>query len=270
MLKNQAKAKPHSEADLLLFGSHSFSSSSLSSKNDKTYSKKCAKNKCGCFNKIIWSIIMKMKIRRKNRSHKYYINRPRPWHGHTYTEYKKCPSIMVLICIKQYLSNIWSWIYEKVTQHWGRVEKSLAYKKECNGIIPLYHYITRILLVGIRSQVAFISTFQNAFRDWVIIFSQSSKVVFCSDCAFPLRWYLARTSLYHNKPYQRKTFPDKRSLKLYFVAMFRLFSLLSLFITLTQLTYFMSTKSKLLIMIIITTYNVRKYPIKRNICTKRV
>ena len=37
---------------------------------------------------------------------------------------------MMVICIKQHLSNIWSSIYEKVKQHWGRVEKSVAYKKK--------------------------------------------------------------------------------------------------------------------------------------------
>ena len=36
---------------------------------------------------------------------------------------------MMLICIKQHLSNIWTSIHEKVKQHWGWVEKSVAYKK---------------------------------------------------------------------------------------------------------------------------------------------
>ena len=35
---------------------------------------------------------------------------------------KKC--MMMLICIKQDLSYIWSSIYEKVKQHWGWDEKS--------------------------------------------------------------------------------------------------------------------------------------------------
>ena len=35
----------------------------------------------------------------------------------------------MLICIKQKLSNIWSPIDEKVKQHGGWVEKSVAYKK---------------------------------------------------------------------------------------------------------------------------------------------
>ena len=36
---------------------------------------------------------------------------------------------MMLLCIKQHLSNIWSSIHEKVKQHWAWVEKSVAYKK---------------------------------------------------------------------------------------------------------------------------------------------
>ena len=33
------------------------------------------------------------------------------------------------ICIKQYLSNIWSSIHENVKQHWGCVEKKLCLEK---------------------------------------------------------------------------------------------------------------------------------------------
>ena len=36
---------------------------------------------------------------------------------------------MMVICIKQHLSNIWSSIHEKVKQHWGWVEKMLLIKK---------------------------------------------------------------------------------------------------------------------------------------------
>ena len=37
----------------------------------------------------------------------------------------------MVICNKQHLSNIWSWIHEIVKQHWGWLEKSVAYKKAC-------------------------------------------------------------------------------------------------------------------------------------------
>ena len=62
-------------------------------------------------------------MKMKNRSLRYDINRHRCRHGHRYSKYKMCLSIMMLICIKQHLSNIWSSIHGKVKQHWGWVEK---------------------------------------------------------------------------------------------------------------------------------------------------
>ena len=74
----------------------------LSSKNNRTYSKKLAKGHCVCIHEIIRLIIMKMKMKI---SHRYKINRPRFRHGHKYSKYKECISTMTLICIKQHLSN---------------------------------------------------------------------------------------------------------------------------------------------------------------------
>ena len=51
-------------------------------------------------------IIMKMKMKMKNRSYRYDINRPRSKLVPKYIKYKKCLSMMMLKCIKQYLSNI--------------------------------------------------------------------------------------------------------------------------------------------------------------------
>ena len=58
-----------------------------------------------------------MRLKMKNRSNRYDINRPRPRHGHKYTKYKMCLYIMIVICIKQHLSNIGSSIHEKIKQH---------------------------------------------------------------------------------------------------------------------------------------------------------
>ena len=41
-----------------------------------------------------------------------------------------CVSIMIAICIKQHLNNICNSIHKKVKQHWGWVEKSVAYKEK--------------------------------------------------------------------------------------------------------------------------------------------
>ena len=48
--------------------------------------------------------------------------------GHKHTKYKMCLSIIMVIYIKQHLSNIWNSIHEKVKQHWAWVEKSVTYK----------------------------------------------------------------------------------------------------------------------------------------------
>ena len=58
------------------------------------------KNKYVCIHEILKSIIMKMKMKVKNRSHRYDINRPRSRRGYKYSKYKKCFSMMMLICIK--------------------------------------------------------------------------------------------------------------------------------------------------------------------------
>ena len=64
------------------------------------------KNKCVCIHEIIRLIIMKSKMKKKNRSHRYDTNRPRSRHGHKYSKYKTCLSMIMLICIKQHISNI--------------------------------------------------------------------------------------------------------------------------------------------------------------------
>ena len=51
-------------------------------------------------------IIMRMKMKMKKRSHRYDINRLKYRHGHKYGKYNRCLRMMMLLCIKQYLSNI--------------------------------------------------------------------------------------------------------------------------------------------------------------------
>ena len=58
----------------------------------------------------------------KNRSSRCNINRPRPRHGHNYTKYKMCLSIMMFICIKQSLM-------KKLSNTEAELKKSVAYKK---------------------------------------------------------------------------------------------------------------------------------------------
>ena len=67
-----------------------------------------------------------MKLEMKN-GHRFDINRTRPRHEHKYTKYKKSLSLIMVMCNKHHLSTIWSWIHEKVKQHWGWVEKKRCF-----------------------------------------------------------------------------------------------------------------------------------------------
>ena len=70
LAKNQIKAKKHPEAELVLFENYSLSSSKLSSKNNRSSSKKCIKDKCTCFNEILWLMAMKQMLKMKSRQHR--------------------------------------------------------------------------------------------------------------------------------------------------------------------------------------------------------
>ena len=65
LAKNQAKTKQQSEAELLQFENYTLSSFILSSKTNMRYSKKCAENKCSCFNEIVRLNILKMRLSMK-------------------------------------------------------------------------------------------------------------------------------------------------------------------------------------------------------------
>ena len=54
---------------------------------------------------------------------------PRSTHGNKYRKYKKCLIMIIFICTKQNLSNIWGLIHENVKQHWGWLEKKKKKKK---------------------------------------------------------------------------------------------------------------------------------------------
>ena len=104
----------------MLLENYVVSSPTLSSKYNRRYSQKCAKIKYVYLDEDIWLMAKKMRLKMKNKSSRYDINRPRCWHGQKYTKYKICLDIMVVISIRQYLSYIWSLIHEKVKQHWLR------------------------------------------------------------------------------------------------------------------------------------------------------
>ena len=104
----------------MVLGNYVVSSSTLSSKDNRRYSKKYANNRYFYLNEDIWLMATKMKLKMKNRSSRYDINRPRRCHRLKYTKYKICLDIMMIISIRQHLSYIWGLIREKVKQHWPR------------------------------------------------------------------------------------------------------------------------------------------------------
>ena len=83
LAKNQANAKQHPEAELLLFENYTHSSP----KPIGHVLKKKQKNKCVCVHKIIRLILLKKKMKIKNRSHRHDINKPRARHGHKNYKY---------------------------------------------------------------------------------------------------------------------------------------------------------------------------------------
>ena len=64
-------------------------------------------------------ILMKMRRRIKNKSHRYDIKRTRPRYDYEYTKYKMLLSLIMVMCNKQHLSNMWCWIHEKVKRDWA-------------------------------------------------------------------------------------------------------------------------------------------------------
>ena len=90
-----------------------------------------------------------MRLKIKNRSQRYDINRPRSRHGHKYAKYKICLSITMVICIKLYLSNIWSSIHEKVKEHWGWVQrKRCLHKKRALKMLRIHHWSPRSVMAS--------------------------------------------------------------------------------------------------------------------------
>ena len=105
------------------------------------------KNKCIWIHEIMQLIIIKIKMKLKNRSHRYDINSHRSRHGHEYRKYKKCLTMVMLVCIKQHLSNIWSSIHGKVKQHWGWVEKKCCLLKKSMYLKMLINFFLTYRIV---------------------------------------------------------------------------------------------------------------------------
>ena len=108
MVKNQANAKQHPEAEPSYLKIIQILHPRYHPKLIGHILRNKQTSKCVCIHELIRLIIMKMKMNIRKR-YRYDINRPSSRYG--------------------YKSNILSSIDQKVKQHWGWVEKSVAYKK---------------------------------------------------------------------------------------------------------------------------------------------
>ena len=155
----------------MLFENYSHFSSTLSCKNNRTHSVSKQKNKCVCIHEIMRLTIIRMKMKMKNKSHRYGINRLSFKHGQKSSTYTNCRVMMMLICIKQHQSNIWNSIHAKIKQHWGWVEKkALLLKKVCKHhytetffIFPVFVFISRSRFIYVIS-VSYIFHFNLYFH----------------------------------------------------------------------------------------------------------
>ena len=165
----------------MVFENYLLSSSSLSFKNNTRYSKKCTKKQVRLFK---WGYIIngnEKKLKTKNRWYIYDMNRSRIWHGYKYTKYQTYFRIMMVMYIKQYLSNIWTSIHEKVKQHWGWVEKKQKQPPEvfCK-IITWLSKICLTSLIALFWNFRLFWNFPLIICNFPLLFSHSKHI----ECQF--------------------------------------------------------------------------------------
>ena len=72
---------------------------------------------------------MKMRLKMKNKSQRYDINRPKSKHGCKYTKYEMYLVIIMVICIKQHIVLFEAQFMEKLSDTEAEVKKALLIKK---------------------------------------------------------------------------------------------------------------------------------------------
>ena len=92
----------------------------------------------------------------KNRSYRYDINRTRFRQGHKYSTYKKYLTMIILICVKQHLSNIWRSIHTTLE---AELKKGFLLRKACTlvtGEISAFYIFVKnsITCIGMLRKVA--------------------------------------------------------------------------------------------------------------------
>ena len=70
-----------------------------------------------------------IRLKKRSRSHKHDINRPRSRRGHKCTKDKMCLNIIVVICINITQATFEAQSMKKLSNTEAELEKSVAYKK---------------------------------------------------------------------------------------------------------------------------------------------
>ena len=69
-----------------------------------------------------------MKVKIKNRSHRYDINRPKSRQGHKFSIYNKCLTMILLTCIKQRQTTFEAQFMKKFSNTEAELKKSMELK----------------------------------------------------------------------------------------------------------------------------------------------
>ena len=154
----------------------------------------------------------------KNELRRYDTNRTRPRHDHKYTKYKMCLSMKTFMCNKQHLSNIGSWIHEKVKQNWGRVEKNLCFRKN-----RVFHMIIEEILlptsigyckisdfflwvIFLVSSPSSLTTMRFPYSSWINTSLGESSSFPVLSISIPSSFFSAITTVLEGLPFSMKPF----------------------------------------------------------------
>ena len=131
--KKLGKAMQHCETELLLFRNYSLPSYMLPSKTNMRCSRNVQKNTCLYFNEFIWLVIMKMRLKIRNRSHRYIIDTIN--YGTMNTNIQNMKFVSEWWSLRA-ISNTYATsdakFMKKLSNTETELKKSVAYKKACN------------------------------------------------------------------------------------------------------------------------------------------
>ena len=76
-------------------------------------------------------------MKMKNTSDKYNVNRATLRHGHKYSKYKMCLSLMMIICVNQHYATFEAQLMRRSTNTEAELKKALRIKKRVHQIVDI-------------------------------------------------------------------------------------------------------------------------------------